>query len=171
MGDKNIVLRDLRISYNGPIDLNEFNSEIDNWLRKNGFDKESKKYGEHLLKSGKKVEIIIEGHKDLDKWHAGTIRLKALFTDLKDKTLKINDKKMRISYGDVLVYIDCIIDSRLKESIYHNKPIYQIVIQLIDKFIYNFWTDKHNDEIGSMGQSFYKQIRSFFSLQKYKFQE
>ena len=170
MGNKKFVLNDLRISYNGPIDIKEFMAEVEKWLNGHGYEKEPKKYSEHLTKEGKQVEWVIEAHKGFSKLYRGTIRLKALFNNLKGSVLPTKNKKLRITSADVLVYIDGIIEEEITESYYHTKPMYQFITTIIDKYIYKFWSDKYDGNVIGDGHSLLKQLRAFFSLQKYKWQ-
>lgn len=169
MSDKKTVLSGLRVSYNGPIDINDFFKDVDNWLIKNNYEKEQKKYSEHLTDNGKQIDWVIEAHKELDRWHEGTLVIHALFNNVNVSSVKVAGKRKNITSADVLVVIDGLVESHLVESFYHRRPLYQFLVLLIDKYIYKFWSDKHDGKVGEEGRALFKHIRSFFSLQKYKF--
>lgn len=171
MSDKKSVLTGLRVSYNGAIDINEFLKEVDSWLKKNGYEKEQKKYKEHLTEKVKKIEWVVEGHRELDKWHESTIVLRTLFDNVNVSSIRTGERRKSITIADVLVVIDGLVESHLAESFYHRRPLYQFIVLLIDKYIYNFWSDKHDGTVRGDCNAMFKHIRSFFSLQKYKFQD
>ena len=170
MSEKKFVLNDLRISYSGPIDVNEFMAEADSWIIKNGYHKENKKYSEHLLKNGKQIEWIVEAHKKLSRLYVGTLRLRALFNSVKEAVAVKGARKTRISSAEVLVYIDGIVESHVAESYYHAKPMYQFITGIIDKYIYLFWADKYDGNVAADAHKLFKHVRIFFSLQKHKYE-
>jgi len=170
MSEKKQVLYDLRTSYNGPFLVEDFYAEVENWIKEKGFEKEPKKKLEHVTKNGKKIEWIIEAHNHLDDLHHGVVVLRALLDNVKEVVVKQGKKKVRINHGDVLINVDGFIESHVHASFYQLKPIYYFVRALIDKYIYNFWSDKYNGVVNEAGQDLFKRIRSFFLLQKYKYE-
>ena len=170
MSEKKFVLSDLRISYNGPIEVADFMAEVDKWFSENGYEKEPKKYSEHFSKGSKKIEWVAESHKIMSRLYEGTIRVKALFNNLKESTSTKDGRKTRITSGEVLIYIDGIIESHVQESYYHSKPVYQFLVGIIDKYIYAFWGDKYDGVVAGDGHKLFKKIRAYLSLQKYKYQ-
>jgi len=170
MSEKKQVLYDLRTSYTGPFVAEDFYAEVDNWTREKGFEKEPKKKMEHVTKNGKKIEWIIEANSHLDDLHHGVVVLRVLMDNVKEVVIKKNGKKIRVNNGDVFVDINCFIQSHLHASFYQVKPIYYFFRTLVDRFIYNFWSDKYDGIVNSDGRDLYKRIRSFFELQKYKYE-
>ncbi|MBI2653807.1 hypothetical protein HYX02_03260 [Candidatus Woesearchaeota archaeon] len=100
------VLYDLRTTYNGPFVVEDFYAEVENWIREKGFEKEPKKRMEHVTKTGKKIEWVIEAHHHLDDLHHSVVVLRALMDNIKEVALKKDGKKIRINNGDVFVSID-----------------------------------------------------------------
>ena len=170
MVEKKQVLYDMRATYNGPLLVEDFYAEVDNWIKENGFEKEPKKKMEHVTKNGKKIELVIEAHKHLDDLHHSVIVLRALIDNVKEIIIKKDKKKIRINNGDVLINIDGFIQSHIHGSFYQVKPIYYFARTLIDKYIYNYWSDKWDGAVNSDGRDLFKRIRSFFELQKYKYE-
>ena len=170
MSEKKFVLNDLRISYNGPIEVNDFMEEINKWFSEMGYEKEPKKYSERFSKGAKKIEWVVESHKILSRLYESTIRVRGLFNNLKESTSKKDGRKTRIVSGEVLIYIDGIVESHVQESYYHSKPVYQFIVGIIDKYIYTFWGDKYDGVVSGDGHKLFKKIRAYLSLQKYKYQ-
>ena len=170
MVEKKQVLYDLRLTYNGPFIVEDFYAEVESWIKEKGFEKESKKKMEHVTKDGKKMEWVIEAHRELDNLHHGIVILRALLDNIKEVVIKKDGRKIRINNGDVYVNIDCFIQSHIHGSFFQVKPIYYFIRALIDKFVYKFWSEKWDGTVNSDGQDLYKRIKSFFNVQKYKYQ-
>ncbi|MAG91585.1 hypothetical protein CMO83_02825 [Candidatus Woesearchaeota archaeon] len=170
MSEKKQVLYDLRTSYNGPFVVEDFYAEVDNWIKEKGYDKEPKRKVEQVTKTGKKMQWVIEVHIHLDDLHHGVIVLRALLDNVKEIVIKKKGKKIRINKGSVFINIDGFIESHIHGSFFQIKPVLYFFRALIDRFIYNFWSDKYNAAVDSDGRELFKRISSFFNLQKYKFQ-
>ena len=170
MSEKKQVLYDLRTAYSGPFVVEDFYAEVDKWIAEKGFEKEHKKKLEHVTKSGKKIELVIEAHHHLDDLHTCVIVLRALLDNVKETIIKKDKKKARINNGDVFISIDGFIISDMHGSFYQVKPIYYFLRALIDKFVYNFWSGKHDGFAVANGHDLFKRISSFFNLQKYKYE-
>ena len=170
MSEKKQVLYDLRTSYNGPFSAEDFYREVDSWIRENGFEKEPKKKMEHVTKKGKRIQYVIEVHNHLDSLHHGVIVLRVLLDNVKEIIIRKDGKKIRINSGDVFINIDAFIEAHLHASIYQVKPIYYFIRALIDKYVYNFWSDKYDGKVNSDARDLFKRIQSFFNVQRYKFE-
>jgi len=170
MSEKKQVLYDLRVSYNGPLIIEDFYAEADSWIREKGFEKEPKKKMEHITKNGKQIEWLIEAQKQLDDLHQGIIIIRVLFDNVIEVVIKKNGKKMRINNCDALININGFVFSEIHGSFWQAKPAYYFMRALIDKYIYNFWADKYDGAIKADCHDLFKRIRSFFNIQKYKYQ-
>ena len=170
MSEKKQVLYDLRTSYNGPFSVEDFYREVDSWIKENGFEKEPKKKMELVTKKGKRIQYVIEAHNHLDDLHHGVIVLRALLDNVKEVVIRKDGKKIRTNNGDVFINIDAFVEAHLHASFYQVKPIYYFIRTLIDKYVYNFWSDKYDGKVNSDARDLFKRIQSFFNLQKYKFE-
>ena len=170
MVEKKQVLYDLRTTYSGPFVVEDFYAEVDNWIKEKGYEKEPKKKMEHVTRNGKKIEWVIEAHHHIDDLHYSVVVLRALLDNVKEVIIKKDGKKIRISNGDVFINIDGFIQSHIHGSFYQVKPIYYFARALVDKFIYKFWSDKHDGAVAGDCHDLFKRIRAFFNLQQYKYQ-
>lgn len=170
MVEKKQVLYDLRTTYNGPFLVEDFYAEVESWIREKGFEKEPKKKMEHITKNGKKIEWHIEAHRHLDELHHSIVILRALFDNVKEVVVKKNNKKIKINNGDIFISIDGFIQSHIHGTFWQLKPMYFFIRALIDHYIYNFWAFKYDGAVQADCHGLFKRIRSFFSLQKYKYE-
>jgi len=169
MVEKKQVLYDLRTSYSGPFAVEDFYGEIDSWIKEKGFEKEPKKKMEHVTKNGKKIEWVIEAHKHLDDLHYGVIIIRVLLDNIKEVVIKKDGRKIRINNGDAFVNIDGFIQSHIHGSFFQVKPVYYFIRTLVDRFIYNFWSDKWDGVVTGDCHDLFKRIKAFFNLQNYKY--
>ena len=170
MSEKKQVLYDLKTTYSGPFLVEDFYREIDSWVSEKGFEKEPKKKMEHVTKNGKRIEWVMEAHRELDHYHHDVIVLRALMDNVKEVAIKKSGKKIIINNGDVLINIDGFIQSHVHGSFYQTKPFYYLARALIDFYVYNFWSFKLDGTVSSDCHDMFKRIRSFFQLQKYKYE-
>lgn len=170
MVEKKQVLYDLRTAYNGPFLVEDFYAEVENWIKEKGFEKEPKKKMEHVTKNGKKIEWVIEAHNQIDDLHYGVVILRALLDNVKEVAIKKDGRKIRVNNGDVYINIDGFIQSHIHGSFFQVKPVYYVMRELIDKYIWNFWSFRHEGTVSADCHDLFKRIRSFFQLQKYKYE-
>ena len=170
MSEKKQVLYDLRTAYNGPFVVEDFYAEVDNWIKEKGYEKEPKKKMEQVAKNGKKIQWVIEAHSHLDELHHSVIVLRALLDNIREVVIKKDGKKIRINNGDVLINIEGFVQSHVHGSFFQVKPVYYFIRTLLDKYIYNFWSDKYDGVVNSDGRNLFKRMQSFFNVQKYKYE-
>ena len=170
MVEKKQVLYDLTSAYSGPFIVEEFYAEINRWIDENGFEKEPKKISEQVAKDGKKIELVIEANKKLDELHYGVVVFRAMINNLKDTAIKRDGKKIRINHGEVFISVDAFVQSYVHSGIWQAKPVYIFIRALIDKYIYSFWTDKHDGTVNSAGKDLFRRIKSFFEMQRQKYE-
>ncbi len=170
MAEKKQVVYDLRTTYNGPFVVEEFYSEVDNWIKQNGLEKELKSKMEHLIGNGKKIEWVIEAHSHLDDQHHGIVILRAMLNNIQEAIIKKGNKKIRINNGDVFINIDGFVQSHIHGSFWQIKPVYYFIRTLINNYIYNFSIDKYDGVVAEQCNDLFKNIRSFFNLQKERYE-
>ncbi len=170
MSEKKQVLYDIRTAYSGPFVVEDFYKEVEDWIKEKGYAKEPKKKLEYVTKNGKKINWVIEAQSHLDELHNGVIVLRVLMDNVKETIIKKDGKKFRINNGDIFVYIDAFLESHIHGSFYQVKPVYYFIRTLLDKFVYHFWSDKHDGKVNSDGRELFKRIQDFFNLQKYKYE-
>jgi len=169
MSEEKQVLYDLRTMYSGPFLVEDFYADVDRWIREKGYEKELKKKMEHVTKNGKRIEWVIEINFHLDELHHGDIQLRALMDNVTETVIKRGKKKIRINNGDVLINVNAFLIAHIHGSFFQVKPIYYFIRTLIDKYVWNFWSDKWDGTVNSEGRELFKRISAFFEVQKHKY--
>ncbi|MBU1004703.1 MAG: hypothetical protein KJ561_02635 [Nanoarchaeota archaeon] len=155
----------LKLAYSGPFEITEFYKVIDEWITKKGKEKEIKKKSEHVEPKGKKIEYLIEVWGDVSNYSRSVVRLDARLTDLKEISVKKQNKKKLLNTGNVLLIFDGILEEE-KKGKWQQKPLFYFMRAVFDKFVWKFYTNKFEDKIAADVNDLYETLNDFFS--KYK---
>lgn len=167
MVEKKIIVYDLRLSYNGPLSIEDIYKEVEDWVKEKGMERELKKKMEHVTPKGKEIEWTVECWKDLAAYAKDIVRLRALFHDVKEVDVLKDGKKMRINQAHVLLIFDGILETDLTQK-WEQQPLFWFIRALFDKYIYKFHTEKFFDVVYADTHDLHKRLKAFFSLYKYK---
>lgn len=166
MSEKKIVVYDLRLSYNGPVDIPGFYKEIDRWMEEKGMEKEIKKKMEHVTSKGKEIEYIVEAWKDVHHNYKDVVSLRALFHHVKEVDLKINKRKKRMQQADILLIFNGILETHLHTQ-WEMNPLFYFFRALFDKYVWKFHTEKYFGVVYSDTHDLHKRLKAYLSLGKY----
>jgi len=164
--EKKIVVDQLRLSYNGVFDINEFYNEVENWIVKNGMEKETKKKLEHVLPDGRKLEWFIESWKRVADYAKAVVRMRALFTDVKEVDITKDGSRRRLNEGNVLIFFDGILETDTYGR-WQQKPLFYFMRALYDKFVWKFYTNRFEAELIKEVYDMHKTLEKFFNLYEY----
>lgn len=167
MVEKKIVVYDLRLSYNGPLSIEDFYKEVDDWTREKGMEKEIKKKMEHINPKGKEIEWTVECWKKVADYGWEIVRLRAIFHNVKEVDVLKRGRRMRINQADALLIFDGILETDVSHK-WEQKPLFYFLRALFDKYIYKFHTEKHFGVVYADTHDLHKRLKAFFSLYKYK---
>src|SRR3990167_1888626 len=109
MVEKKFVVYDLRLSYNGPVNIEDFYREVEDWMRQKGLSKELKKKTENLTPKGKKLEWAVECWKNITPFAKQVVRLRSFFNNVREIEVRRNGKRIKTQQADVLIQIDGIL--------------------------------------------------------------
>lgn len=166
MVEKKLVVDNLRLGYNGILNINDFFNKVEDWARDNGFERELKKNFEHVFPEGKKVEWIIELWKQPVDYARIVIRLRALFDNLKEIELKRHGTIALMNQADVFIIFDGYLETDF-EGRWEQKPTFFFLRAIFDKYIYKLHTEKFNVDVIQQTYDLHRKIRAFFNLYRY----
>ena len=169
MVEKKQVVFDLRLSYNGPLSIEEYYAEEEKWMQEKGLQKDLKRKSEDVMSEGKKIEWVIEAWRSPVRAVKQVVRLRTLFDNVKEVKIKKKGKSLKINQADVLVVIDGFIETSLT-SRWTQKPAYQFFRTLFDKYIWNIGTiaESHEGPVNQDCYDLHKRLKAFFNLYKMK---
>jgi len=170
MVEKKHVVFDLRLSYNGPLSIEEFYAEVEKWMEENGLQKELKRKSEDVSSKGKKIEWIIEAWKSATHLVKQVVRLRVLFNNVKEVKLKRKKRNIKINQADILIVIDGFVETKLSHQWTIN-PLYSFFRTLFDKYIWNIGmteTERLEGPVNEYCYDLHKRLKAFLSLYKTK---
>ena len=166
MVEKRHVVDELRLHYDGVFDIIEFFKEVEDWIESNGYQKEIKKKAEYVEPTGKKLEWFLEIWKMPTDWGKIVVRMRAIFTDVKEVELKKGRHTRKMNQGSVLILFDGFLETDLKGR-WQQKPLYYFLRMVYDKLVWRIWTNKYINDVISACYELHKDLQGFFNLYKY----
>ncbi|MBW2990037.1 hypothetical protein KY358_07010, partial [Candidatus Woesearchaeota archaeon] len=134
---------------------------VEDWISKKGKEKEIKKKLEHVEPKGKNIEWFIEIWEDLNEYTRTVVRLRALFTDVKETKIMKGKSKKRVNKGNVLIVLDGILKTDLAAK-WQQKPWFYFLRAITDKFIYKFYLNKFEDALAKDVFELHDELKDFF---------
>ena len=169
MIEKKIIVYDLRMSYNGPVKIEEFYKEVEDWIKQKGMNKELKKKMEKLAGKGKQLEWTIEIWKNLSNFAKEVVRLRSIFNEVREIEINRNGRRIKTQQADVLLIMDDILETDLNQK-WEQKPLFYFVRAMVDKYVWKFYTERYDDIVAADTHELHKLLNAFFNLQKMKVQ-
>jgi hypothetical protein len=169
MVEKKHVVHDLMLRYSGPLSIEGFYKEVEDWMREKDMHKELKKKSEDVISKGKRIEWIIEAWKNPQRTVKTLVRLRALFDDVKEVRMKRKGKNIKINEANAHIHIDGWIETSLT-SRWTQKPLYTFLRTLYDKYIWNIGTviESYEGVVNADSYNLHKRLKAFFELYKMK---
>jgi len=165
MVEKKFVIDGMELAYDGSFDILEFFKTVDRWINDKGKEKEVKKKLENVESSGKKLEQILEIWEDVTDFARSVVRMRALFTDVKETKVKAKKRVKKLNKGKVLIIIDGILETDL-EGRWQQRPLFYFMRALADKFIYKFYMNKIEDKLAADCYDLHNTLTDFFDPYK-----
>ena len=170
MVEKKQIVFDLRLSYNGPLSIEEFYEEVEKWISEKGMQKELKRKSEDIGSKGKKIEWVIECWKSPVRAVKQLVISRALFDNVKDVKIKRKERALKLNHANVLIVIDGFLETSLT-SRWTQKPLYTFFRTLYDKYVWLIGqtiTERHEGPVTDDCYDLHKRLKAFFSLYKMK---
>ena len=84
MAERNYVVEQLGLKYEGLFDLAGLYAIIDDYFKKQGYEKTELENSEYITENGKQITLIIEPYKKISDYAKLMIRIKIIFSDIKE---------------------------------------------------------------------------------------
>jgi hypothetical protein len=170
--EKKHIVNDLVLSYDGPVSVEDYYKEIDDWIEEKGMQKEIKRKTEHVQSKGKKIEWLTEGWKEETHLVKSTVAIRTLFNNVREIRVKRRGKYIKTNQVEASIQIDGFIETKLNSQWTMN-PLYLFFRTLFDKYIWNIGsteTERHQSKVEVLCYDLHKRLQSFFKLSKMKVQ-
>lgn len=165
MTEKKFVVDGMKLSYDGPFDVIEFYKKVEDWISAKGKEKEIKKKLEHVEPEGKKIEWCIEIWEDVAEYARIIVRMRALFDNVKEVSIRKGKTKKRLNKGNALIIFDGILETDIKGK-WQQKPIFYFLRALADRYIWKFYMNKFEDRLAKDVYELHDALSDFFNSYK-----
>jgi len=168
--EKKHVTLDLTLRYDGPVSVEDYYKEVDNWIEEKGLQKEIKRKDEDVSNKGKKIEWVVEAWKEETHLVKSTVVISTLFDNVREIRVKRRGKSIKTNQVDALIQIDGFMETQLSKQWTMN-PFYFFFRTLFDKYIWNIGsteTERHQGKVEVLCYDLHKRLQSFFNLSRMK---
>ena len=166
MAERNYVVEQLGLEYEGLFDLAGLYEIIDDYFKKQGYEKTELENSEYITENGKQITLIIEPYKKISDYAKLMIRIKIIFSDIKEVQVEKDGEKFDVNNGNVSMVFDGYLETDYEGRL-EQKPIYFFMRTIFDKFIYKIYTKKFENEVSEDVKHLHDNIKAFLNLQKY----
>lgn len=165
MVEKKIVIDGMKLGYEGPFDIIEFYRKVEEWISAKGKEKEIKKKAEHVEPSGKKIEWFLEVWEDVAEYARIIVRMRALFSDVKETSIKKGRAKKSRNTGSALIILDGILETDIGGK-WQQKPVFYFLKGIVDKFIWKHHLNKFENKLSADVYDLHDNLSDFFNSYK-----
>jgi len=166
MTERNLVVDQLKFSYEGLFDLAELYRLIDSWFYEKGWDKYEHINQEQITPSGRQIRLILEPWKNITDYFKIIIKIKAHFIDIKDVEVEKEDQRIKINQGEIKIIFDGYVLSD-RRGLWSSKPLWWFLSIIFNKYIFKEHYNKAERWLLSDLDDLYQKIKSFLNVYKY----
>jgi len=167
MAEKKLVIDQMKLTYEGIFDLNGLHRTIDAWFYEKGYDKYEKRNFEHILPTGKDIEIELLPWKKTTDYFKNIIRIRMKFTHVKDIEIEKEGVKLTLQQGRVMMIFDAYLVSDY-ENKWESKPMFFFLRTIFDKYIFRSYFQKAEKWLVNDLYQLHGRIQQFLNLHRYE---
>lgn len=170
MLEKKFVVMDLRLSYNGPLSVEDFYKEAEDWAKEKGMHKNIRNHVDHVAGEGRDIVWTVEFWKPIAEWAQDVVRMKAHFYGVRDITVEIGGRKRKIQQAQVLLIFDGVVEANLRWR-WEQHTIFYFLRNLFDKYV---WigtnpSERHFGLVFGDTHDLFKRMKAFFNVYKSRY--
>ena len=166
MGEKNVIVKGEKVSYEGIFDAKEFFKVIEDWISSKRYDQLEKKHSEVVRPEAKSVSFEMQPSKGLTDYSQIMLKIKISIDDLKEVVIEQEGRKRKMNQGKVNVVIDGYIETDTEHR-WETKPVFYFLKSLWEKYVYNpytqEWTQKVKDDCVSLKST----LKAYLNLYRF----
>lgn len=166
MGEKNVIVKGEKVSYEGLFDAKEFFKAINDWIDSHRYDQVEKKHAEVIKPEQKSVSFEMQSSRSITDYAKIVMTIKINMDDLKDVVVEQDGRKKKLNQGKVSVAIDGFIETDYEHR-WETKPAFYFLKSLWEKYVYNPYTNEWKQRVKDDVQSLKTTIKAFLNLFRY----
>lgn len=168
MSERRIIIDQLKFSYEGLFNLDELYTLIVQWFYEKGWDWYEKINQEQVTETGKHVRIILEPWKNISDYQKEQIKIKLLFTDVKEVDVELDGKSIRMHQGLLKIVFDGYLITDRK-GWYKNNIFWWWITYLMDTIFMREHYEKGETWVESDVQEIYEKIKTYLNAYNYHY--
>lgn len=166
MGEKNIIVDNFPISYEGLFDFNEFYMTLDKWFREKSYDKLEKKNSEVVTKTGRDIELVLKPYKKITDYAKIEFNIRIKVIGMTDVIVKRNNMEMKLNKGKLALTLTSYLVTDY-ENAWQSKPYFYFIRAVFDKWVYSSQTSKWEGQVSGDTNHLIHALRRFLNTYKY----
>jgi hypothetical protein len=163
MGEKRLIIDQLKFSYEGVFDLPALYKIIDDFLYEQKYDRMEKLNTEQMLPSGRSIKIETIPFKNITDYFNIHIRIRIYATGLKRVEIEKDGGHLSLQEGKIMLIFDGYVNSD-RQQWWEKKPILWFLRVLLDKYIFKGHYMKAEQWLLSDVDDLYQRIKSLFNV-------
>lgn len=164
MGEKELLVDDLRLQYTGLFDVKEFFSALDKLVADRSYNKNEKKSDDYVDAKGRQINIEFRPTKAFERDFFSMVKIRVKMTDVKEVVKEKDGKKVKLHKGNILVVFDGWTSTDI-EFRWHSSPIFEMLNFMFNKYIYK--RPGYEGQIIDDVHYFYNGLKAHFNLYRY----
>lgn len=167
MTEKELVVRETRITYEGLFLIDELHKTINDWCSAKHYDRLDKLYAESIKPEGKYIDIELLPEKNIDDYTKFEVRVRIHASNIKSTIVTMDGRKRKMNDGKVQIVLDAFIVSDAQNRM-ENKPINHFFRTLFDKYIYRSQTKRIEEQLKEDVNHLKTSINSYLNINKHR---
>ena len=169
MGERYIVVDQLKFSYEGLFNLTELYTIIPSFFYDKGYDWYEKMNQELVTPKGKQIKLVFEPWKSVSDHNKIFMRIRMNMTDVKDVEVEHDKKTLQLNQGLVRITFDgYVLSDRFNR--FAGNPFYWLLSVLGDKYFYRTFFRRFETWIKSDVDDIHNKIKNYLNVYKYHYQ-
>ncbi|MBW2985328.1 hypothetical protein KY313_01600 [Candidatus Woesearchaeota archaeon] len=167
MAEMELIIEQVRLTYEGLFKATDLYKLIDNWLRTHGYDKRELKSIEKITPSGKYIEVESLPWKKQTEYVKNDIKIRMQLSDVTEVEVEQNGVTVKLNKGKVHFVFDGYLTTDYEQR-WEQKPSFIFIRALFDKFFYKTYMDRWKANMIKDVNDLHDTIKSFLNLYRYQ---
>ena len=171
MGERRVVVDQLKLSYEGLFNAAELFTVISSWFFEKGWDWMETMNQEMVTAEGKQVRIILDPWKSSSEYYKISMHIKIHLMDVKDVEVEHQGTALRLNQGLIRIVIDgYVISDRTGKWVHQDRPFWWFLSIIFEKYFFRNHLEKLETWIKSDVDDFHQKIKNYLNMFKYTYQ-
>ncbi len=167
MGEKEIIVDELKLTYDGLFKVHDLYNVMNKWFTKRGYIKREIKSIESVKKTGKYVEVEWLPWKKVTDYAKNEIKVRFMVRDMTEVEVKKGKSTINMNKGKIqLVFFGYLTTDY--ENRWEQKPLLMFIRTLFDKFVHQGYTHKWKKDLKQDITDLNDTVKAFLNLQRYR---